>query len=299
MFVSAALACWLPPASSRRLLPARPPLTFAFQAGTLALPCPCPACQGRTHALRRKLKDLADFVFVDAPHELPAWGRQQEGGQEPAAPASGAQPEDLAAMERQHAQPPQQHCAPAAKRAWLLVPEQYAAVQRPAGACRASSSCSSSGTVSGGVHCSSGGSSGAPPFASDPAQYERQTAGWQESQAAIQQALTQLGLFDGVMGLSQGAAVAAVLVAQQWQAQQAQPAASGCCTSTSNDSAAQQAAQTLQFAVLCSGFCSRAPEHARLLSDAAAAGGITVPSLHIFGGGEIGSRLLAAAGGRA
>ena len=190
-------------------------------------------------------------------------------------------------MEQQHAQPQQNH-APAAKRAWLLVPEQYAAVQRPAGACRASSSCSSSGSDSGSGcgDCGVGPSSGTPPFASDPAQYERQTAGWQESQAAIQQALTQLGPFDGVMGLSQGSAVAAVLVAQQWQAQQAQLAASGCCTCTSSGSGAQQAAQTLQFAVLCSGYCSRVPEHARLLSDAAAAGGVALPSLHIFGGGE-------------
>jgi hypothetical protein len=275
--------------------------------------------EGRTHALRRRLKDLADLVFIDAPHELPAWDRQQKGAQACTLGGSSAQAEQdttavaaaaataaaaaAAARRQQHAERPQQaqqhRGAPAAKRAWLLVPEQYAALQQAPAAC-----CSSSSGGGG-----AGGSSNPPPYASDPGQYERQTAGWQQSQAVIGQALEELGPFDGVLGLSQGAAVAAVLVAQQWQAQQDQQNAqqpqqdqqqqlhqqeqtepqerptSGCCCRDGSGSHALPAAQSLQFAVLCSGYRSRVPAHARLLSEAAAAAGVALPSLHIFGGG--------------
>lgn len=189
--------------------------------------------QGRTHALRRKLRDLADFVFVDAPHELPPWTKE-------------VQPE--AAVEQRGPQAP--------RRGWLLAPDQL---------------CSSGG-------CSEAHHPVAAPAFVDASQYQRQTAGWEESERALQAVLWERGPFDGVLALSQGAAVAAVFVIQQWRQQQQQHA-----VQSQASQAAPGAQPPLRFAILCSGYRSAVREHQQLLADAAAAGGCPIPSLHVFG----------------
>ncbi|GAB4817176.1 hypothetical protein N2152v2_004222 [Parachlorella kessleri] len=99
------------------------------------------------------------------------------------------------------------------KRAWLLPPLQYAVLhqhqidsEHP------------------------GGGDGAPPgspdtstcsqeWATDEWQFLHQTAGWPESWRHIQHILATQGPFDGILGFSQGAAVAAVLCALQDECQ--------------------------------------------------------------------------------
>ena len=49
--------------------------------------------QGRTHGLRKRLKDLADFVFVDAAHCLPAWSKPTEDAGEAAITAGALRQE--------------------------------------------------------------------------------------------------------------------------------------------------------------------------------------------------------------
>ena len=71
----------------------------------------------------------------------------------------------------------------------------------------------------------------------------------------------------------QGAAVAAVLCAQQQRASRALPDPMG----SGSDA---QPWPLLRFVVLCSGFASPCPEHQRLL---AAEAPLRLPSLHIYG----------------
>ncbi len=78
------------------------------------------------------------------------------------------------------------------KRAWMLLPQQYASL----------------------AHQSEQHSA----HFMDEWQYSQQTAGWNESWEHLQHILQTQGPFDGVLGFSQGAAVAAVLCAQQVEA---------------------------------------------------------------------------------
>jgi predicted esterase len=78
--------------------------------------------------------------------------------------------------------------------------------------------------------------------------------GWTRTRAALSAFCAAHGPFDGVLGFSQGAAVAAVLVALAVDAEAQRP-----------------------FAILIGGFASRDPRHAAVLDR------IDVPSLHIIG----------------
>lgn len=84
----------------------------------------------------------------------------------------------------------------------------------------------------------------------DAWQYETQTEGWGTSWEYLQKVFHELGPFDGVLGFSQGAAVAAALCQLR-------------------------ASVHFRFAVLCSGY--RPPF---LFAEA---GTISCPSLHIYG----------------
>ena len=236
-------------------------------------PDPAPAAagdgmvQGRTHGLRKRLKDLAEFVFVDAPHCLPAWSKAAKDAGE-AVVADGAvrqQPEQSGQQQQQ-----QQRGAPP-RRAWMLTPAQFAAQQQQQQQpqCDGGESTAASAAVA--AACM------------DEWQFQQQTAGWHESEQALAAVLREQGPFDGVLGFSQGAAVAAVLAAQQWQQQAEQQKQAG---SGSDSCIEEEASPTqLQFAILCSGYRSAVPEHRQLLEAATAAGGVGLPSLHIYGAG--------------
>ncbi|GLI64783.1 hypothetical protein VaNZ11_008187 [Volvox africanus] len=291
--------------------------------------------QGRTCALRKKLRDLAEFVFVDAPHSLPFFVKAAAGGSQDTAggaeinavdrgdhamapymdvdgsAATGASynadtDEDVGqdtgpavALERSAVRQEVDAVAPVlpplvAKRAWLLPLELYGGVTSVVGA--------SDGEA--GPLTPPDNWKDAPSFV-DELQYTRQTAGWQESLAAVQTAVRQLGPFDGVFGFSQGAAVAAVLCAlqqrqQQWRQERAALSVPGAAPPQGPESGGQAEAHKgggimsdcdsgFRFAVLASGFPSPLPEHRELM---AAVGPLELPSLHVYGSG-------AAAGGNA
>lgn len=238
--------------------------------GELASGCLPPRLQGRTHGLRKRLRHLADFVFVDGPHELPAWIKQTaaEGGAEQhEQPGLGALPAgDIGQHALRHAQQAGGKLGGPPRRAWLLTPEQHASLQQgPVKAC-----------------------SGVAPEHADEWQLLAQSEGWEESHRHLERVLLQQGPFDGVLGFSQGAAVAAVLAAQQWLQQRGQP----CACAGADTSLAPARPRPLSFAILCSGYRSPLPAHRGVLERAAAAGGAALPTLHIYGSsaGECGLR---------
>ena len=164
--------------------------------------------QGRTAALQRKLKDLADLVFIDAPHAVTA------------APSDTSTAGDIAVAR-----------SVASRRAWLFAKQQ---------------------------------TGGQNTDASDE-QWQQQTEGWPASEAALLDVLQHQGPFDGVLGFSQGAAVAAALCAQkQHRTLLAQ----------------SEAAPSLRFAILCSGYPSAAAEHRAMHAEV---GQLRLPTLHVFG----------------
>ena len=231
---------------------------------------------GRLHALRRRLKGVADLVFVDGPHQLPPYTKphpeqpaeqsqqqqqqQQQGavGEEEGRAAAAAAADAGASPGSPAAAGPPRLRQGQPRRAWLLIPEQYAALQQQQR-----------------QQAEEGEEGGAAPAYVDDAQHRRQTEGWRESWAALDSALREQGPFDGVLGFSQGAAVAAVLCAEQ--AQRAQQGDGGA--------AASGAAPPLRFAIICSGYISASPGHEALLRRCREAGGVRLPSLHVFGGG--------------
>ena len=65
--------------------------------------------------------------------------------------------------------------------------------------------------------------SGPAPVLLDDQQFLGQTCGWEASWEVLQTAIKELGPFDGLLGFSQGASVAAVIAALQQQEQQPRP----------------------------------------------------------------------------
>ena len=102
-------------------------------------------------------------------------------------------------------------------------------------------------------------------------QWRQQTEGWPASEAALLDVLQHEGPFDGVLGFSQGAAVAAALCAQQQQ-----PAA----VSMQARRRWHRPRPSLRFAILCSGYPSAAPEHRAMHAEV---GPLQLPTLHVFG----------------
>lgn len=165
--------------------------------------------KGRTASLAKKLKNVAELIFLDAFHELPfiyqSCGTEQY---------SNSKPHLL-----------QKNCRK--KFAWFLAPDFRQKSQTEWE--RADS-----------------------PF--DSLQYQQQTGGFEESLAHLRTAISQAGLIDGVLGFSQGAAMAALLCAQERRVEDG---------------------LSIRFVILCSGFSPSMAKFER--------GSIKCPSLHIFG----------------
>ena len=194
--------------------------------------------KGRLGSLKKKLKHIVDFVFVDAPHRLPFI--QQEHYE------MGPTIEPRQGMCRRL--PNETSCqSPTWKYAWLVSPRD---------------ACADAGLEDAeGLEGLSGGTRWTTKTPFDAGQYETQTEGWDTSWEYLQKVFHELGPFDGVLGFSQGAAVAAALC----QLRQSSP---------SNVSV------HFKFAVLCSGYPPPLPFFP---SGMASEAGIPCPSLHIFG----------------
>mmetsp|Transcript_43233 Transcript_43233/g.138065 ORF Transcript_43233/g.138065 Transcript_43233/m.138065 type:complete len:146 (-) Transcript_43233:295-732(-) len=94
-------------------------------------------------------------------------------------------------------------------------------------------------------------------------QHTSQTEGWGAAWDTVREAVRSKGPIDGILGFSQGAAVASVLAALE-----AGPPGGRL---------------GIKFVIMASGFPSPAPEHVEIYSEAGARG-IPLPNLHIFGG---------------
>lgn len=132
--------------------------------------------KGRTASLAKKLKTIAELVFINAPHELPFI--YQPGLGDPDYCALSSLPPNPS--------PPPNSCSK--KFAWLISPE----------------SSSQSGT---------NWEIADSPF--DPLQYMQQTDGFDPSLAYLKSVFSQAGPFDGILGFSQGAAMVASVCAQK------------------------------------------------------------------------------------
>ncbi|GAX74875.1 hypothetical protein CEUSTIGMA_g2321.t1 [Chlamydomonas eustigma] len=210
----------------------------------------------RTFGLRKHIDHLADFYFPDAPHVLPLFLK-----------ANGCEHSD---GRNDASYPPQPSVH---KKAWLLPPELegFRSVMMSTQGEPASHSSDS---------VRQSGWKTAPGYV-DETQYTRQTAGWSTSLLSLKAFDDAHGPFDGVLGFSQGAAIAATLCAMQ-QLEEKKIAADdesevGC------SGGGQQCLpkSRFKFAILGSGFLSACPEHAEVFSKV---GLLHMPSFHIFGG---------------
>ncbi|XP_050383340.1 rhodanese-like domain-containing protein 6 isoform X2 [Argentina anserina] len=189
--------------------------------------------KGRAASLAKKLKSIAELVFVDAPHELafiyqlPSDLRElPHSCTSPPTPQQGT-----------NLPPPSEHCKK--KYAWLVAP-----------GFREKTGNSNWEMVDG-------------PF--EPLQYQQQTAGFDESLAYIKTVFAQEGPFDGLLGFSQGAAMAAaVAFTQQTQ-------------TTPSKTVEMQ----FRFVILCSGFGIKLLK--QQFDEERMTKKCHCPSLHIFG----------------
>ncbi|XP_030459942.1 rhodanese-like domain-containing protein 6 isoform X1 [Syzygium oleosum] len=168
--------------------------------------------KGRTASLAKKLRNIAELVFVDAPHEL----------------CFIYQPSVVdghSKVSTEHRGPPKEKCNK--KFAWLVPPD-----------------------FSAGSEADWKEADG--PF--DPLQYQQQTGGFDSSLAYLKSTYLRDGPFDGILGFSQGAAMAALVCARKDKL---------------------KGEMDFRFAILCSGFALNLAEFEH--------GSINCPSLHIFG----------------
>ncbi|KAF8677099.1 hypothetical protein HU200_046563 [Digitaria exilis] len=124
--------------------------------------------KGRTSALVKKLKHIAELVFIDAPHDHSFVYQPIKGH------CSG--------------KPSPPSVTPKRKFAWLIDPNSSCNTEQDWKAADA-------------------------PF--DPLQYQQQTEGVEESYAYLENTISQMGSFDGILGFSQGAAMAALFCRRQ------------------------------------------------------------------------------------
>lgn len=172
--------------------------------------------KGRTASLAKKIKKIADLVFIDAPHELPYIYQ----------PPVLDQHANCASISLPSNPPPSpENCKK--KFAWFVAPDFDRGGR-------------SDWKIADG------------PF--DPLQYQQQTDGYDISLAHLKAVFAQNGPFDGILGFSQGAAMAALVSAQQ--------------EILKNE-------MDFRFVILCSGFAIHKKEMNSEL--------IKCPSLHIYG----------------
>ncbi|KAJ7977847.1 Rhodanese-like domain-containing protein 6 [Quillaja saponaria] len=171
--------------------------------------------KGRTAALAKKLKHIAEFIFIDGPHEVPFIYQPSISGTDDNCESSSVQPSPP---------PPLENCKK--KFAWFVAPD-----------CNGRDG--SDWKIADG------------PF--DPLQYQQQTDGLDISLTHLKSVFSQEGPFDGILGFSQGAAMAAVVSAQE----------------------RLKSEMNFRFVILCSGFSLNLVEMG--------CGLIKCPSLHIYG----------------
>ncbi|XP_030547001.1 rhodanese-like domain-containing protein 6 isoform X1 [Rhodamnia argentea] len=169
--------------------------------------------KGRTASLAKKLRNIVELVFVDAPHELRFIFRPS---------VIDVHSESVT---EHRGPPPKEKCNK--KFAWLVPPDFSAGSE-------------ADWKVADG------------PF--DPLQYQQQTGGFDSSLAYLKSMYLRDGPFDGILGFSQGAAMAALVCARKDNL---------------------KGEMDFRFAILCSGFALNLAEFER--------GSINCPSLHIFG----------------
>ncbi|XP_038717314.1 rhodanese-like domain-containing protein 6 isoform X1 [Tripterygium wilfordii] len=221
---------------SRVILPQIEPNTISLDAKVSPLPlghgtgCPrklrilclhgfrqnASSFKGRTASLAKKLKSIADLVFVDAAHELPFIYQPS---------FTELQRDSASSPSEQIPAPPSENCRK--KFAWLVAPGFSDRFEKD-------------WKVADG------------PF--DPLQYQQQTGGLDVSLTYLKDVFSREGPFDGILGFSQGAAIAASVAAQRGRL---------------------LGDIDFRFVILCSGFALHSPELDK--------GSINCPSLHIFG----------------
>jgi hypothetical protein len=219
--------------------------------------------RGRLSALRKKLKHIADMIFIDAPHELPFLYQKHQSlsASHEIVLSSGTADDAGRGGMVEDSEGSLQH-ATTRKYGWLISSSIEGDLQELVDICSPAitPSSDSNGDL---LVTQQGGSNGniwMPVLSAfDPLQYESQSQGWSRSWWRIQEAFSNLGPFDGVLGFSQGAAIAAVL----------------CQLRSSSN-------MDFRFVILCSGFPSPVLQHQQLI-ETGAVGGIACPSLHIFG----------------
>ncbi|KAL5582649.1 hypothetical protein UlMin_015091 [Ulmus minor] len=172
--------------------------------------------KGRTASLAKKLKNMVELVFVDAPHELPFIYQPSP---------VDAHDNSTSPLLQKAPLPPPEHCKK--KFAWFVAPGFNTQNE-------------SDWKI---ADC---------PF--DSLQYQQQTGGFDASLAFLKDVFAQEGPFDGILGFSQGAAMAAEVCARLGML---------------------KGEIDLRFAILCSGFGIKLVESEHEL--------IKCPSLHIFG----------------
>ncbi|GER44001.1 rhodanese-like domain-containing protein 6 [Striga asiatica] len=165
--------------------------------------------KGRTASFAKKLKNIAEFVFLDGPHELPFIYQHQNN-------------------------PPNNHCNK--KFAWLVSADYDSNSNNPEWKMAET------------------------PF--DYLQYQQQTSGFDKSIDYLKTVFTREGPFDGILGFSQGAAMAALVSARTEKL---------------------KGGVDFRFVILCSGFAVNMEEFVP-------EGSINCPSLHIFGNKDGGDR---------
>ncbi|KAL3681523.1 hypothetical protein R1sor_024479 [Riccia sorocarpa] len=237
--------------------------------------------KGRLNALRKKLRQRVELVYIDAPHEVPSTSEHLESQHQ----LSCHEMEEEECLSRRSPKPPSEVTTRASKKfAWLISPnttlcdsstlgeeseenhdETFLEGRPNSGAVNLSPR--EKGLTCGSNELPSWSASSRGAEETSLAQHQTQTSGWSESWEKLQAVFAKEGPFDGVLGFSQGAAIAATL---------------GLLSVSSEQS---QATVKFRFVILCSGFISPAAEHFGTFSSLKD-GEIDVPSLHIFGGRE-------------
>ncbi|XP_057834344.2 rhodanese-like domain-containing protein 6 isoform X2 [Cryptomeria japonica] len=221
--------------------------------------------KGRLASFGKKLKHLADFVFVDAPHEVPfiyqTFRNQTSNGRDNDETLEGST-NSVNYSQTKLSLP--QNCKK--KFAWLVVPNCY---NTNFASCPANMTFESRTSAQELLEQDTSKSEemkwieATSPF--DPLQYQQQSAGWPETVSHLQNIFADMGPFDGVLGFSQGASVAATL-----------------CTQLQNNPGIYDDID-FKFVILCSGFPSPAETFQQFISNPGFLP-IDCPSLHIFGG---------------
>ncbi|KAJ7563540.1 hypothetical protein O6H91_03G114500 [Diphasiastrum complanatum] len=199
--------------------------------------------KGRLASFSKKLKHVAEFIFVDAPHELPFIYHLQHNTSTAAAYGDVVTDVNKEAVDTESLPYIWKK-----KYSWLIGPSS----QNDMDLNEVTS------------HRNQYWISRKDAF--DPLQYQTQYEGWPETWHYLQKVFAELGPFDGVLGFSQGAAVAAAL-----------------CPLISRTNL-HNCSVSFKFVILCSGFPSPVYEHKSMMPQSNNGLLFDCPSLHIFCG---------------